>query len=85
MPLRWSSTGEDGGGRDGERDLNATLAQVAIDYGFAIELCAARSPSRRAGRESGRLSSAALRARFADLRGSAAPAQGVAGSVNEEQ
>ncbi|HEY8468998.1 MAG TPA: IS21 family transposase, partial [Longimicrobiales bacterium] len=35
-------------GRDGERPIwNATLAQVAIDHGFTIELCAARSPEQK--------------------------------------
>ena len=35
-------------GQDGDRPIwNTTLAQVAIDYGFSIELCAPRSPEQK--------------------------------------
>lgn len=58
-------------GRDGERAIwNATLAQVAIDYGFAIELCAARSPEQKGSVENlvGYVKRSFFRARrFADL------------------
>jgi transposase len=32
---------------DGRPVWNATLAQVAIDYGFSVELCAPRSPEQK--------------------------------------
>ena len=35
------------GREDGRPVWNATLAQVAIDYGFAVELCAPRSPEQK--------------------------------------
>src|SRR5690606_10946038 len=58
-------------GTDGERAIwNATLAQVAIDYGFAIELCAARSPEQKGSVENlvGYVKRSFFRARrFADL------------------
>jgi transposase len=41
-------------GRDGGRPIwNPTLAQVALDYGFAIELCAPRSPEQKGSVENG--------------------------------
>lgn len=58
-------------GTDGDRPIwNPTLAQVAIDYGFAIELCAARSPEQKGSVENlvGYVKRSFFRARrFADL------------------
>lgn len=56
---------------DGGRPIwNATLAQVAIDYGFTIELCAPRSPQQKGSVENlvGWVKRSFFRARrFADL------------------
>jgi transposase len=38
--------------KDGRPIWNATLAQVAIDYGFTIEVCAPRSPEQKGSVES---------------------------------
>jgi hypothetical protein len=64
---------EDGGARPGGRRRpiwNQTLAQVAIDYGFTIELCAPRSPEQKGAVENlvGWVKRSFFRARrFADL------------------
>jgi transposase len=58
-------------GFEGQRPVwNATLAQVAIDYGFSIELCAPRSPEQKGSVENlvGFVKRRFFRARrFADL------------------
>ena len=77
-------------GTDGDRPIwHPTLAQVAIDYGFAIELCAARSPEQKGSVENlvGYVKRSFFRARrFADLDGDL-PRQLLEwlASVNEER
>jgi hypothetical protein len=75
---------------EGKRPIwHQTLAQVAIDYGFAIELCAARSPEQKGTVENlvGFVKRRCFRARrFADLQ-TDLPAQVLQwlGEVNDER